>query len=310
MDDLRTLAGLARPEAAGEVREAEWSLHPASERETAELAGRSRGWRRAAWGIGLVGFGLCPISLLGLLLAGAPWMLGLVVSAGLLGYLLLRSGREVERLRAERIRLQDEHAAVPGWIVDLTVLQGAAPTGRDRGVVWFEEGRLLFLGRRTSFALAAEAAEGKLWSGWATSGSTLPLRARSAAGRVALAFEFVPWDGPIHGDSLGSYAFAQAVRSWLATEASIEGGLPPLAFGPDAPSSGSLLFAALGTTGFWILSAWGAVLIMVREGFFVMLPVTMIVGLTLLGFGDVWLPRHRWCAWRDRRRLEKAQWKR
>ena len=41
-------------------------------------------------------------------------------------------------------------------LVEASFLKNGRTTGRDRGVVWFSEGRLLFCGHRTSFALGGE----------------------------------------------------------------------------------------------------------------------------------------------------------
>lgn len=40
-----------------------------------------------------------------------------------------------------------------GWIVEISVLQERTITGRDRGILWFEDGKLNFAGAHTSFAI-------------------------------------------------------------------------------------------------------------------------------------------------------------
>ena len=283
------------------MKPAEWTPHPVSERESVLAERRARGWRRMAWGLSLFAFGLCPFSLFGILELAGGWIFGFPLAFALLVYVLVRSVREVEKLREERIRLQEEHAAVHGWIVDLAVMQGAALTGRDRGVVWFEEGRLLFLGRRTSFALAA-ATEGVLRPGWWRSEGALPLRTRTAAGAVALTFEMMPSDDL--ADSRRDYEFAQAVQSWNAAAAPAEGGLPPLAIGPGAPSPASLLVAALATTALWLLLGGGFVLMAVRLNLYLAFTIGIVGASLLAGLPDHWRTEHRWRAYRDRLRLE------
>ena len=285
------------------MKPAEWTLHPVSERDAALASRRARGWRRTAWGLSLGSLGLCPVSLLGLIEYGGIGLFGFLLSFGLLVYVLVRSVREVEKLRAERIRLQEEHAAVQGWIVDLAVTQGAALTGRDRGVVWFEEGRLLFVGRRTSFALAAEAVSGALALGWWSSSSTLPLRAHTAAGAVALTFEMMPPDNL--ADSRSEYAFAEALQGWQAAHAPVESGLPPLAVGPGAPSVASLLGAAMATTAIWLALGGGFVLMAVRLNLYLAFTIGIVGASLLAGLPDLWRMGYRWRAYRDRLRLEK-----
>ena len=287
------------------MKPATWTAHPVSEREGLLAERRARGWRRMAWGLSLFALGLCPFSLFGVLELAEGWVFGFPLAFALLVYVLVRSVREVEKLRAERIRLQEEHAAVHGWIVDLAVTQGAALTGRDRGVVWFEEGRLLFLGRRTSFALAAEATESALQPGGWRSEGALPLRARTAAGEVALTFEMMPWDNL--ADSRRDYEFAQALQGWQAAYAPVEGGLPPLAVGPGTPSPASLLGAALAMTAVWLLLGGGFVLMTLSLNLCLAFFLGIVGASLLTGLPDHWRAGHRWRAYRDRLRLEKGE---
>jgi hypothetical protein len=293
-----------------EIRPAEWSLHAVTEREIVEGGRRRARSRRQMWALCLAAFGVCPLSCFGLSTSyPLVGMVGLVLPGGLLVYALVRGGADADRFRNERIRLQEEHAAVGGWIVHLSILQGAAVTGRDEGVVWFEDDRLLFAGRRTSFALSADGATGGVHESWSLTGSVVPLHAETVAGRVALAFEVLPWEGAAAPAGGGAPGFVRALRGWLDVAAPAEGGLPPLAVGPGAPAVDRLLLAAVANTAFWA-AALGLFALSVAAGWQAAIPVALVCAVLLLGWSDLWVPRHRWYAWRDRRRLERAQWKR
>ena len=70
-------------------------------------------------------------------------------------------------------------------LVEVTIFNGSATVGIDRGVAWFDGGRLLYSGHRTSFAIGGEDVLPR--SAWSNEVSTtplvLPLRTR--------------WEGPV-----------------------------------------------------------------------------------------------------------------
>lgn len=290
---------------------AEWTLHPIAEREIAAERRQVTGDRRVGWALAFAALGLCPLTCLGAVMeALSPTALVVtLVAVVLLGAEKTRRSDRTARLaRAKRRDLRDAYGAVAGWTVELTVFQGAVPTGRDRGVLWFEDDRLFFLGERTSFGLAAHQTERTLDEGWPLAGlralHTLRLRHRTRAGRVALGLDFIPrFEGT--AESADAAEFRKALAAWSDRAASAPGGLPPLAPGPDAPSQRALLVAAVASTTFWVAVALGLAVVAWRTAWWVAPPVAAFAGVILVLWSDVWAPRLRWRAWRDRRRLDE-----
>jgi hypothetical protein len=62
----------------------------------------------------------------------------------------------VTRPRMDDLRLMENPDDPDVCLVDVDIVVDHESVGRDRGVVWFEGGRLLFTGHRTSFALGGE----------------------------------------------------------------------------------------------------------------------------------------------------------
>ncbi len=295
---------------------AKWTLHPTSERELVEESRKRTAARRWAWTLGLTSLGFCPLTCLGLGGAftdrGGLWLL--IPTAALVGtaFAYLRhSAGQARRDESRRAALDEEYAPVGGWIVDLAVYQGAAPTGRDRGAVWFEDDRLLFSGRRTSFALARGEAFQVALQGWLDpdlgSNLHLVLQTRTEAGSVALGFSVVP--KTFIPSSQGEAALHGALKGWLANASPSEGGLPPLAVGPGAPSPERLLRAALGVTAFWAAFAGLGLWFGVVSGAPAACVAMIVAIMLLMVWSGLWVPRLRWRAYRDRRRLERSQWK-
>lgn len=293
---------------------AEWRSDPHSEREIVEERRRWRLRRRTFQAFVLATF--AGPFVLGSVLAGGlpPVSVGIGLAAWIaLGLLALaRSARAAETSARNRRTHVDEVQAVSGWAVELTVLQGATPTGHDHGVVWLEDDRLFFLGARTSFGLfsspVAPNARDRLAFARETAPLILPLNAGTAAGEVAVRLRPLPLDED--SGSLQDVArLGWLVRSWLAQGVEGTGQLPPLAIGSDAPSPGSLLARAVGSTLLWItllpfVTALPIALLATSMMLAILLLLlTLTLPLVWREFGD---PIGRWHAWRDRRRLDRA----
>lgn len=129
------------------------------ERETAPAPGRwikppdaerASAWSiLAAWsGIGLVVAAIVTHSFL------APTLgLPLVAFFGALQAIRREGGTRPTR---EDLRLLESPDDPDVCLVALTIAHDGGTVGRDRGVAWFEGGRLLYSGHRTSFALGGE----------------------------------------------------------------------------------------------------------------------------------------------------------
>ena len=288
----------------------EWTLHPIAEREIVEERRRLTRGRRVGWALAAVSLGLCPLTCVSVLPYEMGWLV--VVAALVLGVeAIRRTSANADLARAKRREIRDAYAAVEGWAVEMTVFQGAAATGIDRGAVWFEDGRLYFVGERTSFGLAPSQAAGDLRQEWPLAGlrcaTTLRLRARTAAGPVSVGFNVLPHD--YTGAATGGRSeaeFVKAVKSWLADPAPPDGQLPPLAVGPDAPSALGLLTGAILNAGFWATVAAALLLLGWRTAWWAVPPVAAFAGCVLVLNSEIWAPRHRWRAWRDRRRLDRV----
>jgi len=294
---------------------AEWTPHPIAERAISDERRQTVGNRRVGWALAVAALVLCPLSCIGasFSVVGSAFPYVAVVLLGALGVEKLRRGaRTTELAHAKRQALRDEYAGINGWAVELTVFQGAAPTGRDRGMLWFEDGRLFFVGERTSFGLAPPQVEGGMREEWPLSGlratSTLSLGRRTVAGAVSLGLDFIPSDlGPVPPLEK---AFRRALDDWLHPSKegrSGEGQLPPLAIGPDAPTLRALLASAVASTVFWLFLAGGLILLAIKTAWWIVPPVVAFLGVILVLWSDIWAPRLRWLAWRDRRKLERRR---
>ena len=141
------------------MKPTEWTPHPVSEREMARVRRR---WRFGEFNV--VGAALSAIAasasfavgsdrfagnyFVGILLFGLATALGLLVVA-----FARRDNARLNAVNAPDRARWEEFGSHEGWLVDLIVLQGDAPTGRDRGILWIEGSRLNFAGDRCSFSL-------------------------------------------------------------------------------------------------------------------------------------------------------------
>lgn len=263
-------------------------------------------WRRLAlegFGIGLVAM---PVAAFALPVGLAVPVGAVVLCGGTLG-LMVRHLDDRKRAMGERARaLRDEFGVGPVWTVDLMVRQGEAPTGRDQGLLWVEDERIVFSGLRTSFSLAPSQAAGPVHHLPQMSGLrhrlNLTLARETDAGPLSLSF----W--PLASGLQRSENDAADLRFALNTVAGrrdhaleTTGQWPPTARGPGAPTSRDLLLRAMATPFV------GAILGLV--GFGMLLPnaaaatvvfLVFAVGLNLACFGE---SRPRWQAYRDARRL-------
>ena len=211
-----------------------------------------------------------------------------------------------QELPAERERrydvLREEFMGVQGTLVQMIVRQGDAPTGEDEGVLWFEEGRLYFAGRRTSFGLVPGQARslapphGRL-AGF-RNGVDVILRRDTNAGAVSLSFKpLLPSHEsvPVHRDAL-----RRDLDQWLGGWTEGSGQFPPSELGPATIDEQRLLAQALLATIpvpllLYLLTssyAWG--------------PFLAINSLILIVAGFP-ASNLRWRALRDRRRLRRGR---
>ena len=150
--------------------------------------------------------------------------------------------REEDRFDTLAIRPEDapmlpELGVASGFLVSMWVLQGHTVTGRDRGAMWIEGGRLLFSGRSMSFALTRQMVVG----GWrdprlGPGVMELALDHASDAGTLAVSFT------PLFGDRPYAWEPKSLVASWLeqAGASSEAGQLPPTTVGPSADSPATI----------------------------------------------------------------------
>ena len=87
----------------------------------------------------------------------APRMLAAVLLVVLALMLLAFAGRERHPEAEPRDVGLLEHPEDPDvCLVEIRIVRNGEPVGKDRGALWFEGGRLLFSGHRTSFAIGGE----------------------------------------------------------------------------------------------------------------------------------------------------------
>ena len=282
----------------------DWTPSPITEREMSRLRWKLRwGSMNVVWAalssvaamvVTVIGFNLVLVNLFGGLLAFVA-----ALSFGVLVFVFaIHDNARLVETKAPDEAKRTEFGAGEGWLVDLIVLQGAAPTGKDRGMLWIEGGRLCFSGDRTSFALAPGGVMGSCRREHAVGG--LRYRTRLSLDHphgLALSFD-------VEGDVLGSHSAdaRQAIDTWIETESTQENQFPPTRVGPGAPSRQTLFVGATLTTAYWAgllalanasLLDWGAAgIVLVLGGF---------LG-WLLGCWPVGL---RWRALRDRLRVER-----
>lgn len=99
------------------------------------------------------------------------------VPFALLCALAARRSRDLSVTAADRRLLEDPDDR-DVCLLHLTIIHGEREIGRDKGVVWFSHGALLYNGHRTSFAIGSE--------------DVLPMSQWSSAQRNSLEDRFVP----------------------------------------------------------------------------------------------------------------------
>lgn len=284
------------------MNEADWMPSPHVEREQASLLRRRRWegpfsvWIAGVTSITAVGSGCATVDFFGrgqLVEAAFGATILLASIAATLG-LAARDNDLHSRIKAHDRTKREEFGSGAGWIVNLLVRQGDAPTGADRGMLWLEGGRLLFSGDRTSFALSSDQIAGPCRVQKPVAGLRhaiqVPLTPRTMAGPLSLSL-----DAGADED-----AVRRAVDRW-AQEKTAGGQLPPTRIGPGAPSPRRLLRGALGSSAYGMASLAAVVFV------FAHVPALgLAIALLALYLGwrlDSLVVPLRWRAFRDRSRL-------
>ena len=216
--------------------------------------------------------------------------------------LVVQAYRHRQRVRlkpsADESALWFDFGRDGAWLVDLIVLQGAAPTGVDRGMLWIENGRLFFVGALTSFGLQPCQAVGDCRSRRRIPGLrealTLSLSRRSGIGWMGVGFS--PVMDPEEREEIEA-----AINVWSQGRKGIDGQYPPRTIGPSAlPITGLATLAALNTL-YWIGIAFYAS----RAGSHTEAFVRLVLGTAVAWPLDLMYPLLRWRALLDRRKLER-----
>lgn len=286
------------------MSQADWTPSPIAEREAALLRRRTRWSGLHVWVAGVsvcvaMGSFMWLTRLLGQAfnpgqLAAATTLT--LVSAFVTVWAALRDNAVLQEAAApDRLR-REEFGKGEGWLLDLTILQGEAPTGKDHGMLWTESGKLCFSGDRTSFALGLEQLSGPIHSETPIRGlrhsARVPLVHRTNAGPLALSFDVVGGTTP------------ETVRQlclWAERAPRYEGQLPPTRLGPGAVSSVRLILGAAFATAYWLALLS---LIALADGISAALAV-LILGVILGMALRCGYLITRWRAWWDLRRVER-----
>ena len=312
------------------MTEGGWTPSPFAEREA--VAFRRRFWGQEALKTTVMALMFVVLPVVALLAPASMFlgaylkaMAGALTIAGAAGfYLFLRDRLDaVRRLVNERdVALRDAFSEGEGWLVNLLVLQGAAPTGTDRGMMWVEDGRLYFVGHRTSFGLLPDQTAGR--SRWREPvpglrlALSLPLDRRTAAGPLSLTFAPVvdPKEAAEVSEAIDAWRHASEPLSPRGEgilgsgqtstihnpQSTIEiGQFPPTELGPGAARPGGLLAVALGTSLYWF---GGTAIALVTLTGNEAAAVIVVLWLLARPFG-LWNLRLRWQAWLDRRRVAR-----
>jgi len=205
--------------------------------------------------------------------------------------------------REPDLALKEGFGKGPGRFVELIVLQGSAPTGIDRGMLWIEDRRLYFSGHRTSFGLVP-------WQVRSLTGRdapipgirhaiTLELQHETPAGLMSLSFGLIV--PPSVSDWSERHDLLTQLDRWKGGHNPGEGQWPPSGLGPGVVSERRLFLGAVLSSAFFpvTITAWS-----VAVGNPLLLIGIPIAAIAWLGNEKT---RARWRAVRDRRRLRRLQ---
>lgn len=191
-----------------------------------------------------------------------------------------------------------------GRLVALIVRQGDAPTGEDHGMLWFENGRLYFAGRRTSFGLVPGQTRG-----FATIDDTAPgvrhrlnlgLKRESSAGPMSISL--APYVSSLANPDAALGALKADLDRWKHGPSAGVGQWPPVELGPCVVSERRLLARAVGTALMGgTLPAAFMLLVSART----VAVFAFVLGMLVFTFA----PRQAlvWRAWWARRRLRRQR---
>lgn len=290
---------------------ARWTPSPLAEREAAEAARTAaRAERRTI--LAVAGLALsCPLGI-ALTQISALGVFGWLAPIGLIAAAVAALDRTVDRRRETQGDLWrqdaatiDELGAREGWLVELIVHAGDAPLGADRGMLWIEDGRLYFAGRRTSFGLTPDQTlfcEIVRPVPGLRHPIRLPLRATTPAGPAAISLRVVrpaKWQLRTHDDEI-----VRTLDRWRSPSGVTGGQFPPLDLDASAPSLGRIGFGIAAGVAYW------TALCAVVAGFLLGdLPfMTLALGLAGVYYSEARMVSLRvaWRALGDRRKLERS----
>ena len=228
--------------------------------------------------------------------------LGLVFGA-LVGLFVRWDNARLEAVNAPDRARWEEFGSREGWLVDLIVLQGDAPTGRDRGILWIEGARLNFAGDRCSFSLAPGDIAGACRKVKPIRNvhlsSKLPLARETAGGRLALSF------GLPEPSAEGRRLLHRDLDAFVRLDIAGKGQLPPIALGPGASSIPGLLLWVGMMSAVWIVTlGLFAGILSASPNWQTFLYGSIITLWCIAVCGGLTL-RRRWSALRDRVRLRE-----
>ena len=183
---------------------------------------------------------------------GGIEILALIVGAVVWAFLAVYQMERVDQSRTKDLAEFDDFDPFDErYFVDLTLTDGNAVAGKDLGVLWFEDGRMNFVGAACSFSLGSGDVEMRRYDpgSWVPKGSfVLPLCNKGYCGYRCVVIEEVP---PPRSRPLLNIPLNQKIGSFTADPPVQFGELPPLGLGPGAkiPPRKSRVFV-LAVTGF------------------------------------------------------------
>ncbi len=225
------------------------------------------------------------------------------MSLGLIPLVLHWEARQAAA-RLPDVELREGFGRGAGRFVELIIRQGNAPTGEDRGMLWFEDGKMYFSGHRTSFGLVPSQV-----GSYPTQEEPVPrvrqrvnlvLKRATAAGPMSISF----------GLPLVSEAQTQArhlelrtdIEKWMKMEGAGGGQWPPSSPGPLVVSDRRLLTETAGW-GLALPILLAALVSPITGPFFALLGAVVVSCVFWFTLGnDV-----RWRALRDRKRLREGR---